>query len=100
VQVHDECVEVVGEAFGGGGVGDDVLLVGTGEADGKGGDVLIGGRGVGGRGNDRLIVGSGLGASGDDILSCLPHRVSGCYLNGGTGNDMPDRRHGHRPALW
>jgi hypothetical protein len=26
--VHDECVEVVGEAFGDGGVGDDVLLVG------------------------------------------------------------------------
>ena len=56
-----------------GGEGDDVLLVDTGEADGEeGDDVLIGGR----------------GDSGDDLLSCSPHRTSGCYLNGGPGDDV------------
>jgi hypothetical protein len=72
-----------------GGEGDDVLLVDTGAADGEeGDDVLIGGRGAGGSGDDRLIVASGLGESGEDILSCFPHRTSGCYLGGGAGDDV------------
>jgi Ca2+-binding RTX toxin-like protein len=72
-----------------GGEGDDVLLVDTGEADGEeGDDVLIGGRGEGGSGDDRLMVASGLGDSGDDVLSCFPHRMSGCYLSGGAGDDV------------
>jgi hypothetical protein len=71
-----------------GGEGDDVLLVDTGEADGEAGDdVVIGGRGAGGSGHDRLMVGSGLGESGHDTLSCFP-RESGCYLNGGAGDDV------------
>jgi Ca2+-binding RTX toxin-like protein len=71
-----------------GGEGKDVLLVDTGEADGEeGDDVLIGGRGAGGSGDDRLMVGSGRGDSGDDIMSCFP-QDSGCYLNGGAGDDV------------
>jgi RTX calcium-binding nonapeptide repeat (4 copies) len=71
-----------------GGKGDDVLVVDTGEANGEeGDDVLIGGRGAGGSGDDRLLVGSGLGDSGDDTMSCFP-QASGCYLNGGAGNDL------------
>jgi hypothetical protein len=81
-------VMTVNFGFADGGEGDDVLLVDTGEADGEeGDDVLIGGRGAGGSGHDRLIVGSGLGESGDDVLSCFP-RGSGCYLNGGAGDDV------------
>jgi RTX calcium-binding nonapeptide repeat (4 copies) len=72
-----------------GGEGNDVLLVDTGEANGEGGDdLLIGGRGTGGSGDDRLMVGAGRGASGDDILSCFPPTASGCYLNGGAGDDI------------
>jgi hypothetical protein len=80
-----------------GGRGNDVLLVDTGVADGEAGDdLLIGGRGAGGSGNDRLIVLSGQGESGDDTLNCFRQR-SGCYLNGGAGDDVlggsggPDR---------
>jgi Ca2+-binding RTX toxin-like protein len=71
-----------------GGEGDDVLVA-LGEANGEGGDdVLIGQRGEGGSGNDLLTVGTGTGGSGDDILRCLPHRMSGCSLSGGAGNDV------------
>jgi RTX calcium-binding nonapeptide repeat (4 copies) len=72
-----------------GGKGHDVLLVDTGVSEGGGGnDLLIGGRGAGGRGNDRLIVRSGMGDSGADSLSCFLPRTSGCYLNGGAGDDL------------
>lgn len=76
-----------GEADG--GDGDDVLVVANGAADGEAGDdVVIGQQGVGGSGDDRLTVGSGLGNAGNDDLSCFPHRSSGCYLDGGAGDDV------------
>jgi hypothetical protein len=71
-----------------GGKGDDVLLVATGNANGQAGhDTVIGQRGEGGSGDDRLTVASGAGNAGDDELSCFSHRSSGCFLNGGRGDD-------------
>lgn len=72
-----------------GGDGDDVLLVPIGDADGdEGDDVVIGDHGLGGGGNDVLMVrSSGLGDSGDDMLRCFPQE-GGCYLRGGSGNDL------------
>ncbi len=72
-----------------GGEGDDVLLVASGRADGEAGDdTVIGQRGDGGSGDDRLMVGSGRGNSGDDSLGCFPHGLSGCFLDGGAGDDV------------
>jgi Ca2+-binding RTX toxin-like protein len=68
-----------------GGEGDDVLSGEEGHG-GNGNDVLSGQLGAGGNGDDLLIVGSGRGHLGDDILRCFP-QLSGCYLNGGSGND-------------
>ena len=83
-----------------GGDGDDVLFANSGEG-GRGDDVVIGQAGEGGSGDDQLMVVGGLGDSGNDTLSCFP-QDSGCYLNGGAGDDVltggtgPDRLFGRR----
>jgi hemolysin type calcium-binding protein len=75
-----------GEADG--GEGDDVLVVESGNADGEAGnDTVIGQAGDGGSGDDLLMVAGGSGESGDDDLRCFP-RVSGCFLDGGAGDDV------------
>jgi hypothetical protein len=75
-----------GEADG--GEGDDVLVVEGGTADGEAGnDTVIGQAGDGGSGDDLLMVAGGSGESGDDDLRCFP-RVSGCFLDGGAGDDV------------